>query len=140
MWNPDFGWGFGHGLLTIFASLIGVFVWVLCFSVAVAVLFLLVRFLLVGTRAAQLYVAKNEPPRPAAPAVPRAPASPAPKAAPARTDAAPAAAAPASASASAVKPASGAAPRTAAKVTPPKPVTKTPPKTPAARRAAPKKP
>lgn len=66
MWNPDFGWGFGHGLIAIFANIVAGLAWILCLSVTIAVLFLLVRFLLVGTRAAQLYIAQHEPKRPVA--------------------------------------------------------------------------
>ena len=61
-----YGWGFGHGFISIMGGMFFAMIWMLCFIVVVGVLFLLVRFLLVGTRAAQLYVAKNEPPRPAA--------------------------------------------------------------------------
>ena len=76
MWNPDFGWGFGHGLAAIFANIVMAFAWILCLSVTIAVLFLLVRFLLVATRAAQFYVAHHEPQRPAAPVKPATSATP----------------------------------------------------------------
>jgi predicted lipid-binding transport protein (Tim44 family) len=62
---PGFGRGGGFGpIVSLIASGI---VAVLFFLVAVGLLFLLVRFLLVGTRAAQLYIARHEPPRPVAP-------------------------------------------------------------------------
>jgi predicted lipid-binding transport protein (Tim44 family) len=106
-----FGWGFGHGLMGVFVNIVGAFLWIICASVLIGVLFLLVRFLLVGTRAAQLYVAKHEPPRPVAPAAP--PAAPAAASGP---DAVPttaaSAAAPTARSAPAAKPASAAKPVT----------------------------
>lgn len=112
MWNPDFGWGFGHGLMAVFGTVIATFAWILCFSVLVAVLFLLVRFLLVATRAAQLYIDRHEP-RPAAPVAPASPSAPAPES----------------------------APRTSTmRSAPPKPAPKAPPRSPATAKAAPKKP
>jgi cytoskeletal protein RodZ len=84
MFGMGYGWGNG------FISVIGMFVCgvlaILAFAIAVGLIFLLVRFLLVATRAAQLYVAEHEPPRPmtpTAPATPAAPAAPAAKTAPA---------------------------------------------------------
>ena len=51
-----------------FLGLAGLVVWgffsLLALAVVIGLIFLLVRFLLVATRAAQLYVANNEPPRP----------------------------------------------------------------------------
>ncbi|HEY9499362.1 MAG TPA: hypothetical protein VIQ78_10095, partial [Terrimesophilobacter sp.] len=93
MWNPDFGWGFGHGLIGIFANIVAGLAWILCLTVTIAVLFLLVRFLLVGTRAAQLYIARHEPQHPVAPATPASPVTPAAPAA-ARPDDNPAPTAP----------------------------------------------
>ncbi|MDQ1577948.1 MAG: hypothetical protein QOE21_635, partial [Microbacteriaceae bacterium] len=62
---PGFGWGGGFAsIVSLIAS--GLFA-ALLFVVGVGLVFLLVRFLLIGTRAAQLYVAQNEPPRPVAP-------------------------------------------------------------------------
>ncbi len=87
------GW-FGH---LIGAVVTGLFTF-LVFLVAAALVFLLVRFLLVATKAAQIYVAKNTPAKPVAPATPTTPTTAA--AAPAAT--APAATAPA---ATATKPA-----------------------------------
>ena len=72
MFIPNFGWG--NQLAAVFGVILWVFLCVLAFSVAVAVIFLLVRFLLVGTRAAQLYIASTEPPRPAGPIVADTPA------------------------------------------------------------------
>ena len=61
MFTPNFGWG--HQLASVFGFVIWVLLCLLAFSVVVALVFLLVRFLLVGTRAAQLYVDRHEPPR-----------------------------------------------------------------------------
>ncbi|MEP6480657.1 MAG: hypothetical protein ABJA94_01475 [Rhodoglobus sp.] len=49
--------GFTHLVTLIVGGLLSFFL----FLVVVALLFLLVRFLLVGTRAAHLYIAKNSP-------------------------------------------------------------------------------
>lgn len=59
-----FGGGFGHVVFTILGGLFSLFM----FLVAIALIFLLVRFLLVATKAAQIYVAKNSPAAPAKPA------------------------------------------------------------------------
>lgn len=59
-----FGWGYGHGFLSIVGGVFFVVIWLLCLAVLVGILFLLVRFLLAGTRAAQIYIAKNEPVQP----------------------------------------------------------------------------
>lgn len=56
------GW-FWHAIVTIVGGLLGFFL----FLIAVGLLFLLVRFLLAGTRAAHIYIAKNSPPAPARP-------------------------------------------------------------------------
>jgi hypothetical protein len=76
---PGFGWGggFAQFIPLIFSGIFAVFL----FLVAAGLLFLLVRFLLVGTRAAQLYVARHEPPRPVEPQ-PGPGAGPSPEAAP----------------------------------------------------------
>ncbi|MHB1172497.1 MAG: hypothetical protein ACYCZY_08375 [Lacisediminihabitans sp.] len=84
---PGFGWGYGFA--SIIGGIVSGFFALLMFAVAVGLIFLLVRFLLVATRAAQLYVAKNEPPRPTVPAA-AAPAAPGP----ATTTATPSVAAP----------------------------------------------
>jgi hypothetical protein len=85
MFGPGFGWNFWHGLQSVFAGL-GGFLLLLIF---LAVTVLLVRFLLVATRAAELYVARHrpdgprtgaataEPVAPVAPVVPDAPVTPA---------------------------------------------------------------
>jgi cytoskeletal protein RodZ len=65
--------GFGN-VGGIFADILAGLVFIICFIVVVGLLFVLVRFLLVATKAAELYVAKNSP---AAPAVAAAPATPA---------------------------------------------------------------
>ena len=73
----NFDWGFR------IAHIMGGIIEALIILVAVAVLagltFLLVRYLLVATRAAQLYVAQHEPPRPTStePNPPVSPAAPA---------------------------------------------------------------
>lgn len=59
----------GAGVLGFFGFAIWGFFSLLSLAIAIGLIFLLVRFLLVATRAAQLYVAKNEPPKP--PAAPR---------------------------------------------------------------------
>lgn len=51
-----YGWGFGHGFMSIMGGMFFAMIWMLCFIAVVGILFLLVRFLLIGTRAAQLYV------------------------------------------------------------------------------------
>ena len=79
----------GAGVLGLFGFAIWGFFSLLSLSILIGLIFLLVRFLLVATRAAQLYVRKNEPPK--VPAAPRpTPASPStPAAIPATTPAAP---------------------------------------------------
>ena len=84
MFTPWGGFGpLGHILTTVIAG----FWFIAVFVVTVGLLFLLVRFLLVGTRAAQIYVARN------APVVPPASASTTPATSPATSPAAPAEAA-----------------------------------------------
>ncbi|MEQ1735450.1 MAG: hypothetical protein ABL886_03350 [Rhodoglobus sp.] len=60
--GPGFGGGIAHFASFIVTGLFCLF----AFLVVAAMLFLLVRFLLIGTKAAQVYVAKNAPPAPAA--------------------------------------------------------------------------
>ncbi|WP_168626505.1 MULTISPECIES: hypothetical protein [unclassified Cryobacterium] len=63
--GPGWGWGWGfENLSHVFLSLLNAFIWLLLLAVLVATLFLLIRFLLVGTRAAQLYIEKNAPRHP----------------------------------------------------------------------------
>ena len=80
--TPWGGIGLGsvtHVLTTVIAGL-----WfVVMFVIAVGLIFLLVRFLLVATRAAQIYVAKHAPVEPTATAAPDTPATPTAPAAPA---------------------------------------------------------
>lgn len=73
----NFGFGWGHGLIAVIEAFASGLIALLAFIVIVGLVFLLVRFLLVATRAAQLYVAKHEPPRPAAPPAPVAAQAPA---------------------------------------------------------------
>jgi cytoskeletal protein RodZ len=55
--NPVLGgFGFFGG---IFADVLAGLVFIICFAVVVGVLVVLVRFLLVATRAAELYIARN---------------------------------------------------------------------------------
>jgi len=65
-----------HPLFGILGGIFSVFLGLLVFAAVIAVLFLLIRFLIVGTHAAQLYVAKNAPAKP--PVAPSAPAPAAP--------------------------------------------------------------
>ena len=71
----------GAGALGLAGLVVWGFFSLLALAVIVGLVFLLVRFLLVATRAAQLYVQKNEPaktvapPAPTVPPVPSAPAS-----------------------------------------------------------------
>ncbi len=48
--------GFGHGALAVLNAIVGVIGSVILFGLIVAVLFFLIRFLIVGTKAAQLYL------------------------------------------------------------------------------------
>ena len=86
----------------IFADILAGLVFIICFVVVVGLLFVLVRFLLVATKAAELYLAKNTPAQPvtastaATPATPEAsatttttPAAKAPATLPTRTTKAP---------------------------------------------------
>jgi predicted lipid-binding transport protein (Tim44 family) len=78
--------GFAHFAMMIVGGLL----WLFMLLVVIALIFLLVRFLLVATKAAQIYVAKNSPavpteaPKTAAASAPSAPtvSTPAAKAAP----------------------------------------------------------
>jgi hypothetical protein len=67
--RDDFGWGYS-GFTHVFGFIVYGFVALLSVAVTVAVIFFLVRFLIYGTKAAQLYIAKNTPAKPAAPAAP----------------------------------------------------------------------
>lgn len=73
MYGPFDGGGFAHIIGFLVTGLFSLFT----FLVAVALIFLLVRFLLVATKAAHIYVAKNSPAKPAAPVTAAAPVSPA---------------------------------------------------------------
>jgi cytoskeletal protein RodZ len=67
MWGWDGWWGGGiGGLWHLMVSIFFGFGQLLALLILAGVLVLLVRFLLVGTRAAQLYIAKNGPATPAA--------------------------------------------------------------------------
>ena len=56
----------------IFADVLAGLVFIICFIIVVGLLVVLVRFLLVATKAAEIYVAKNGPAQPVAPATPAA--------------------------------------------------------------------
>jgi Na+-transporting methylmalonyl-CoA/oxaloacetate decarboxylase gamma subunit len=72
MYGPGFdGLPFGHLIFTIISGLVSL----IGLAIVIAVLFLFVRFLLVATRAAQVYVAKNSPAEPVSPATAAAPAA-----------------------------------------------------------------
>jgi predicted lipid-binding transport protein (Tim44 family) len=76
MFNDGPGMGFGpfaHILMTILSGV----AFLVSFAIVAGLLFLLVRFLLVATQAAQIYVAKNRPATPVAPTT-TAPAATAP--------------------------------------------------------------
>ena len=62
--RDNFGWGYS-GFAHVLGFLAYGFVALLSVAVTVAIIFFLVRFLIYGTRAAQLYIAKNTPPKPA---------------------------------------------------------------------------
>jgi len=144
--RDDFGWGYS-GFAHVFGFIVYGFVALLSVAVTVALIFFLVRFLIYGTKAAQLYIAKNTPAKPAGPAAPvtepatRGQVDPNPERIPPTTTptgtstttvapaAAPAAPAPASASEKPVVPSAAAAPKAAPKATPPitPPSTKKPP-------------
>ena len=81
--------GFGHGMMGVFGAIVGFLGTVILIAIIVAVLFFLIRFLIVGTKAAQLYIDTNrvappavavvEPVETTAPA-PASPSTPAPSA------------------------------------------------------------
>ena len=74
--GPGFGaWGFLGALGHLIATVLGALVSLAAFAILIAIVFLLVRFLLVGTKAAQLYVAQHSPA--ASDEAPSAPVAPA---------------------------------------------------------------
>ncbi len=74
--GPRIDMGFGHWW-QIMTLILGGFVWLLFIALMLAVLFFLIRFLLVATRAAQLYVNQHAPAEPARPNTPAATKAPA---------------------------------------------------------------
>jgi cytoskeletal protein RodZ len=56
----------------IFADVLAGLVFIICFIVVVGLLVVLVRFLLVATKAAEIYIAKNGPARPTVESTPAA--------------------------------------------------------------------
>ncbi|MGV8897524.1 MAG: hypothetical protein ACOH10_09520 [Rhodoglobus sp.] len=89
MFGNGYGWGAFHFIGTLVGGLFAFFM----VLVIAALIFLLVRFLLVATTAAKIYVAKNTPAKPVEPAAaePAPSPSPAPAAAPAPATPVPAA-------------------------------------------------
>ena len=75
----------GGGWWHIVTLVMGGFVWLLALALMLAVLFFLIRFLLVATRAAQLYVNQHAPAEPARPSTPAATTAPAATTTPATT-------------------------------------------------------
>ncbi len=67
------GGTFGRAVFTIISGA----AWILCLLILITLIFLLVRFLLVGTKAAQLYVANHSAPKSPAPSPTDAPIAPA---------------------------------------------------------------
>lgn len=59
-----FGHGFGWGALNVIGTLVDGLFTFFVLLVAAGLIFLLVRFLLVATIAAKIYVARNAPPKP----------------------------------------------------------------------------
>ncbi|MEO7122500.1 MAG: hypothetical protein ABI400_05180, partial [Lacisediminihabitans sp.] len=72
-----FGYGWGNNVAGLLATIVSGLFALLILVIVVGLIFLLVRFLLVATRAAQLYVAEHEPPRPVTPVTPAARVAPA---------------------------------------------------------------
>jgi len=64
--RDSFGWGYS-GFAHVFGFIVYGVVALLTVAVTVALIFFFVRFLIYGTKAAQLYIAKNTPAKPAAP-------------------------------------------------------------------------
>jgi hypothetical protein len=133
--RDDFGWGY-TGFTHVFGFILyGIFA-LLSVAVAVAVIFFLIRFLIVGTKAAQLYIAKNTPAKPAAPVTEPATRGPVEPSSPVGPTTTPTGSATSSATSTVaapvdepVAPPATAAPKAAPKATPPitPPATKKPP-------------
>lgn len=90
MVKSDFFLNFGNSILASFLGAISVFVFIVAAIITIGLLYIIVRYLLVTTRAAQVYIDLNAP-APVAPAAP-APAKAAPATPAAKTSAARAAA------------------------------------------------
>jgi hypothetical protein len=101
--NPG-GFG-GLGLLGgVFTDILAGLVFIICFVIVVGVLFVLVRFLWVATRAAEIYIAKNSADRATTTTAPSSRAATAPAAATTPAATRPAATRPAATSPTATKP------------------------------------
>jgi hypothetical protein len=59
--------GFGHGLAGVLGAIVGFLGSLILLAIVIAVLFFLIRFLIIGTKAAQLYLDTNRPAKPLAP-------------------------------------------------------------------------
>ncbi|MBX3094289.1 MAG: hypothetical protein KF680_07125 [Cryobacterium sp.] len=81
MVKSDFFLNFGNSILASFLGAISVFAFIVAAIITIGLLYVIVRYLLVTTRAAQVYIDLNAPAKPA-PVAPAAPA--AAKAAPAK--------------------------------------------------------
>lgn len=58
-----FNFGWSHSIAYIMGQVVETMIILIVVAVVAALIFLLTRYLLVATRAAQLYVAQHEPPR-----------------------------------------------------------------------------
>jgi cell division septation protein DedD len=108
--------GFGHGFYAVVSAIIGFLGSLILFAIIAGVLFFLIRFLIVGTKAAQLYIDKNRPVAPVVEPVETTPTITTPTAPPATTP-------PASTSSTSVAPKAAArpAPKPRTPKTPPSP-------------------
>jgi len=59
--------GYGHGVVGVFGAIVGFIGTLILIAIVVAVLFFLIRFLIVGTKAAQLYLDTHRAPAPVEP-------------------------------------------------------------------------
>lgn len=61
--------GYGHGMVGVFGAIVGFLGTLILIAIVVAVLFFLIRFLIIGTKAAQLYLDTHRVAASAAPVV-----------------------------------------------------------------------
>lgn len=83
MVKSDFFLNFGNSILASFLGAVSVFAFIVGAIITIGLLYIIVRYLLVTTRAAQVYIDLNAPAKPA-PVAPVAPAA-APRTSAART-------------------------------------------------------